>query len=266
MTCNKMPFWFCPGKPLKAVGVVLTLLMVIGGNVQAEEVAIADAPKSKISVSKTGRVFELQLNSFKNESNAKRFMARLVKKSYEPFLLVVQDGETWFKVRMGPFPSKEIAVQTAEELKDKHSLSSFVLISKKTPANKPIAKKLTAVKVAPENAGNNFDVVMSQFLVWLEAWQAKQLDSYFSFYSQSFESGGKPFKDWLKEQSKTLEETHRIKVEVNDLKMLDKGDTIEMSFVESFQSKSFSDIRRKTLVWKKEKGVWKIVVETSEPA
>jgi ketosteroid isomerase-like protein len=266
VTYNKMPFWFCPGKLLKAVGVVLTLLIAIGGKVQAEEATIVDVPKTKKSVSKTGPVFELQLNSFKSESNAKRFMARLVKKSYEPFLIVIQDSETWFKVRMGPFPSKAIAVQTAEELKDKHSLSSFVLLSKKTPAKKAIAKKLTPVKVAPENAGNNFDVVMSQFLVWLEAWQGKQLDSYFSFYSQSFESGGKSFKDWLKEQSKTLEETHQIKVEVNDLKMLDKGDTIEMSFVESFQSKSFSDIRRKVLVWKKEKGVWKIVVENSEPA
>ena len=74
------------------------------------------------------------------------------------------------------------------------------------------------------------------------------------------------FKDWLKEQSKTLDEIQQIKVEVNDLELLEKGDTIEMSFVESFQSKTFSDVRRKVLVWKKEKGVWKIIVESSEPA
>jgi ketosteroid isomerase-like protein len=266
VTDNRMSFRFCPGKLLQVGGTILALVLVIGGGVQAEEAAIVDAPKPKISVSKAGPVFELQLNSFKSESNAKKFVARLVKKSYEPFLMVVQNGETWFKVRMGPFPSKETAVQIATELKNKHGLSSIILLSRKPPAKKVTAKKLTPVKVAPENAGNNFDVVMSQFLVWLEAWQGKQLDSYFSFYSQSFESGGKPFKDWLKEQSKTLEETQQIKVEVNDLKMLDKGDTIEMSFVESFQSKSFSDIRRKVLVWKKEKGIWKIVVETSEPA
>ena len=181
-------------------------------------------------------------------------------------MVFVQNGEIWFKVRMGPYTSKETAHKIKTELQDKHGLSSFALISGETQSKPKVAAKITATKVTPENTGNSIDVVMSQFLVWLEALQGKQLDSYFSFYSQNFESGGKPFKDWLKEQSKTLDEIQQIKVEVNDLELLEKGDTIEMSFMESFQSKTFSDIRRKVLVWKKEKGVWKIIVESSEPA
>ena len=265
---NRMPFLFYPGKPLKIVGVILAwLLIFIGTDIPAEEIARVSVPVAPKSSPNIGPVYELQLNSFKVESNAKRFFAGLVKKGYKPFMVFVQNGETWFKVRMGPYPSKDSAGQKAAELKDKHGLSSFVLLSKETQSKSDDVPKLASIiKVAPENTGNSIDVVMSQFLVWLEAWQGKQLDSYFSFYSQSFESGGKPFDDWSKEQSKTLAEIQQIKVEVNDLELLEKGDTIEMSFMESFHSKSFSDIRRKVLVWKKEKGVWKIIVESSEPA
>jgi hypothetical protein len=260
-----MPFRFYPAKRFEAMGVVLALAAVlVGADVHAEE--IASVPVSSKSSAATRPGYELQLNSFKVKSNADRFFNGLVKKGYKPFMVFVQNGETWFKVRIGPYPSKEAAGKIAAELKNKHGMPSLVLLSEKKPAKTDYAPKVIAKKVAPENAGNSIDVVMSQFLVWLKAWQGKQLDSYFSFYSKSFESGGKPFKDWLKEQSKTLDETQQIKVEVNDLELLEKGDTIEMSFMESFQSKSFSDIRRKVLVWKKEKGVWKIIVESSEPA
>jgi ketosteroid isomerase-like protein len=264
---NRMSFLFYPGKPLKAVGMILAWMVVLTGvDVKSEEIARVSAPKPPKSSPIVSRVYELQLNSFKVEANAKKFFAGLVKKGYKPFMVFAKNGDTWFKVRLGPYPSKNAAHQIKTELQDKHGLSSFALISGKTQSKPEVAPKLTATKVTPENTGNSIDVVMSQFLVWLEAWQGKQLDSYFSFYSQSFESGGKPFKDWLKEQSKTLDEIQQIKVEVNDLELLEKGDTIEMSFIESFQSKSFSDIRRKVLVWKKEKGVWKIIVESSEPA
>lgn len=264
---NKRSFLFYPGEPLKTVGLILAWMVVLTGfDVQAEEVARVNAPKPPKSSPDVSRVYELQLNSFKVEANAKKFFTGLVKKGYKPFMVFDKEGETWFKVRLGPYPSKDTAHEIKIELQDKHGLPSFALISKKTESKPEVAKKLIAKKVVRENTGNSIDVVMSQFLVWLEAWQGKQLDSYFSFYSQSFESGGKPFKDWLKEQSKTLDQTQQIKVEVNDLKLLEKGETIEMSFMESFQSKTFSDIRRKVLVWKKEKGVWKIIVESSEPA
>ena len=263
-----MPFLFYPDKRLETVGVILALAALLNlGDAQAEEIARLSGSESPANGSKViSPGYELQLNSFKVESNAKRFLAGLIKKGYEPFIMSVHNGETWFKVRMGPYPSKENARRIAAQLKNKHDLSSLLVWSGKIPQKKEIAVKLTAKKVAPENTGNSIDVVMSQFLVWLEAWQGKQLDAYFSFYSQSFESGGKPFADWLKEQSKTLDATQQIKVEVNDLELLEKGDTIEMSFMENFQSESFSDIRRKVLVWKKENGVWKIIVESSEPA
>ena len=264
---NTMPSRFFPENLCVTFGMILALVAILNwGDLQAAENARGGMSEAlKISpVSSAG--YELQLNSFKVKSNAKRFFAGLVKKGYKPFMVFVQMDEPWFKIRLGPYPSKETAERIAAEIKQNHGLPSLILLAGKIQSSPNKISKTSSKRVAPENAGNSIDVVMSQFLIWLKAWQSKQLDSYFSFYSRSFESGGKSFKDWQKEQSKSLDEIQQIKVEINDLEMLEKGDTIEMSFIENFQSKSFSDIRRKFLVWKKEKGVWKIIVESSEPA
>ena len=231
----------------------------------------------------------LQLNSFKVQSNAKRFFDWLVKKGYKPFMIFVDEGDPWFKVRMGPYPSKEAASRLAAELKEKHGLSSLILLAGESrfasSGSSPQLKKIATQKVkaapssakkslpptapelvAPEHTGSPIDVVLSQFLVWLKAWEKKQLDSYFSFYSRSFESGGKPFDDWQRLQRESLDRIHQIKIEVDDLEMSEKEDTVEVSFIERYQSDTYSDIQRKTLVWKKEEGKWRIIAETSEPA
>ncbi len=231
--------------------------------------------------------YQLQLNSFKVQANAKRFFDWLVKKGYKPFMIFVDEGEPWFKVRMGPYPSKETVTQLAVELKEKHGLSSLVLLASEkdsTSSGSALQQKKIATKkietnpsttkiapttlesVAPENTGSSIDAVLSQFLVWLKAWEKKQFDSYFSFYSRSFESEGKPFNDWQQLQRESLKKIHQIKIEVDDLEMLEKEDTIEISFIENYQSDAHSDVRRKTLVWKKEEGKWRIISESFEPA
>ncbi len=271
---NRKPFRVFAERWSEALAMILVMTALSNpGDVQAagntHESAFLSAKETPV----IGSGYELQLNSFRVKSNAKRFFDGLVKKGYKPFMVFVQNkDETWFKVRMGPYPLKKTAESVAGDLKKKHDLSSLILSagkiqskSRKTSKSppKPVAAE---IRVAAENAGNSIDVVMARFLVWLKAWQGKQLDSYFSFYARSFESGGKPLKDWRQEQSKSLDEIQQIKVEVNDLEMVEKGDTVEMSFTERFQSKSFSDIRRKVLIWKKEKGAWKIIAESSEPA
>jgi SPOR domain len=248
---------------------------------------VAASPSTRAGVADVK--YQLQLNSFKVQANAKRFFDWLVKKGYKPFMIFVDEGEPWFKVRMGPYPSKEKATLLAAEIKEKHGLSSLVLLagerdstaSSPSPKSKKIAAKkvkagsstlknsskpTTLESVAPENTGSPIDAVLSQFLVWLKAWEKKQLDAYFAFYSRSFESGGKPFNDWQRVQRESLDQVHQIKIEVDDLEMLEKEDTVEISFIERYQSDIYSDIRRKTLVWKKEAGRWRIIAESSEPA
>ena len=236
-------------------GVTLALIfLVMGmpgpGDAQGPEASKAGEAKPSQSSAISGEFYQLQLNSFKVESNAKRFFDRLVKKGYKPFMVFVDEGEPWFKVRMGPYPSRQTANQVATELKKKHSLPSLILFAGKNdpvssgsaslkekgsakitktalPSPKISAKSTGSEQDGPpqvtsENTGSSIDVVLSQFLVWLQAWQGKQLDSYFSFYSRSFESGGKPFTDWQQAQKKSLNLIRQIKIEVDDLEMAEK--------------------------------------------
>lgn len=291
---NQIPPRLCTGQGSKVLGVTLVFIFfIVGMPCRGEAQAVKDSVAVEARLAKespiSGVNFQLQLNSFRVQSNARRFYDRLVKKGYKPFIVFVDEGEPWFKVRMGPYSSRETAKQIAVELKKKHGLLSLILfVEKSDPAffgDSPGKKKTSPVKtkagsptsktspklvvsegIAAENTGSSIDVVLSQFLVWLKAWQGKQLDSYFSFYSRSFENGGQPFEDWQQIQRKSLAQNHEIKIEVDNLEMLEKGDTVEMSFIERYQSDIYSDIRRKTLIWKKEKGRWKIIAESAEPA
>ncbi len=240
-------------------------------------------------ISATSQAYELQLNSFKVKSNAQRFFKRLEKKGYKPFMTYTQEKEPWFKVRLGPYPNWEAAKKVSEELKQDHKLASLILLStehavppvvskvsiraqqkpvpvKRKNPHAPNVKKVKNVSTAPENNGNSIDVVLLQFLAWQRALQEKQLDSYFSFYAKNFQSGGTPFEDWEQGQRKSLADSNQLKIEVEDIEFLEKGDTIEMSFIENFQSDVFSELRHKVMIWKKLKGQWKIVKESSEPA
>lgn len=230
--------------------------------------------------------YTLQLNSFKNESNARKFFQALKKKGIAPYVVITGTEDIWYKIRLGPFPSRREAVKRAKELHTAHGLSSFVVRSESftSPASvfpkiPPPEKKSFPGKTAgshpppsdreslnPENAGNSVDVVFTQFLIWLQAMQDNDLDVYFSFYSENFESEGKSYKEWVKVRRKFLEKNKGIKIEVDDVEMQTGKDTIEMSFIQNFQSGDYSGVQHRVLVWKKEGGQWKIILESTKPA
>jgi len=271
----------------------LFLVILLGGSLFwsiGEPGEVAKNGASSVSrQAQPNSAYELQLNSFKVRSNANRFVERLEKKGYKPFMTYTREKEPWYKVRLGPYASWDSAKKVSEELKKNHGLPSLVLLSAENTVAPAVSKvslsgsespgpsrtqktktlpsrKTSPAAVAPENAGNSIDIVLSQFLVWRTAWQEKQVDNYFSFYSKKFQSGGPSFKDWEQAKRESLAKASQIKIEVDDIDLVEKGDTIEMSFIETYQADSISDIRRKVLVWKKENGMWKIIGESSEPA
>ncbi len=308
--------------------------------------------------------FALQLNSFRIKANADRLVRKLQKEGYTTYTVETSSNDLWYKVRVGPYATREEAVQVKAALVESHKMQPIIVRTRNASAQngapvnkpqrvakKPVVKKPAVIKpafegdepevlamleaeespetpkavaeakpepeaeqiakvrpvpaipvaepkeqtakqapkpekTAPEktetarieppqapaavpandDAENSIDVVLSQFLVWLQAWQKKQMDAYFSFYSNQFTGDGVAYKDWQKNRAQFLKQNNGIHVEVNDVIIQEKGDTIEMTFIESFKSDSFSDIRHKVLIWKKEGGQWKIVSESSKPA
>ena len=61
-----------------------------------------------------------------------RLLYRVLKKGYTPFV-VQPENSRWYKVRVGPYPSKDEAWQVVEDLKKKHAVSALVVLSKKWP-------------------------------------------------------------------------------------------------------------------------------------
>ena len=192
-----------------------------------------------------------QLGSFHEEKNAERFVSRIKKKGYTPFVVKGENSQ-WYKVRVGPYPSKEEARQVVRDLKKNQGISAMVILSQEGPPDS-------------EGPEDSIDVVVSQFLIWLKAWQGREVDAYLSFYSKNFKDPKKSRKEWEMQRRSALSRNSSITIQVSDIQMKQNDETIEMSFVQDFKSDRVSDIGMKELIWKNEGNRWKIIKEIWKP-
>ncbi len=240
----------------------------------------ADAQKDREPSSRRP-TYAIQLSSFQKKSNAEKFIRRLKKTGMHPFLVVFGQEEAWYRVQLGPYSSYRTALQIAESLKKTQGLPGFVLRLSEPPQDLPTRGESSPRKPdrpgrssgpssAPDaenlDSGDPIDVLISRFLVWLRALEEKKLEIYFSFYSPQFEKGGKSLPEWRTLRKKELNEVRRLQVDIEEIRIREKNDRIEMSFLQSFQSVSSTGLLRTTLVWQKEGGQWKIIQETARPA
>lgn len=194
----------------------------------------------------------VQLGSFSEEKNSDAFVSRIKKKGYTPFV-VKSENSRWHKVRVGPYPSKDEARQVVRDLKKNHAISAMVVLSRKGPPD--LKEPVDAI-----------DVVVSQLLIWLKAWEGGEVDSYLSFYSKNFKAPKKSRKEWEQGRRYILGRNSGTSIEISDMEMTQNDETIEMSFTQNFKSDRISDIGRKELIWKSEGNSWKIIKETWSPS
>lgn len=147
-----------------------------------------------------------------------------------------------------PMPAPEIAAA-----KSKKSAAAKTVSSPKVRNRKQIAPKKAEY--------DSVDVVVSLFLAWLKAWQGNDADSYLLFYSNNFKYTGKSLEAWKKARRYALENNKNIAINFSDIQILQGNDTVEISFVQQYKSDKHTDRGHKTLVWKKEGDVWRIVRE-----
>lgn len=193
----------------------------------------------------------VQLGSFQIKKNADNFVSRFKKKGYTPFVVQAENSR-WYKVRVGPYPSKEEARQVAGDLKKNHKISAMVILSSKGPPD-------------IVDSGDSIDIVFSQLLIWLKAWEAGEANTYLSFYSENFNPPHKSRKEWEKERRFILGRNARTTIQISDMEMKQNDDIIEMSFVQDYKSDRISDIGMKELIWKNEGNSWKIIKEAWAP-
>jgi len=192
----------------------------------------------------------VQLGSFKKQENAQDFIREIKKKGYTPFMVIGEKSD-WYKARVGPYPSKEEADQVVLDLKKAQGITAIVLVSDENPPDL-------------EEPIDSVDIVVSQFLIWLKAWEAQKINSYLSFYSKDFKDSKRPRRSWEAQRRKAFGSSSGVSIEVSDIQILRADDAVEMSFIQDYKSDRISDIGKKILIWKNEGDRWKIVKESWE--
>jgi hypothetical protein len=190
----------------------------------------------------------VQLGSFQVKKNAEAFISRIKKMGYTPFVVQAENSR-WYKVRVGPYPSKEEARQVAGDLKKNNAVAALVVLSKKGPPDL-------------EDSVDSIDIVVSQLLIWLKAWEGGEVNTYLSFYSKNFQAPQKSRIEWERGRRYILGRSSGTTIQVSDMEMKQNDETIEMSFIQEFKSDRISDIGWKELIWKNEGNSWKIIKET----
>jgi DedD protein len=93
--------------------------------------AAAPAPKASEGTAPTG-AFTLQLGASQNRDDAERMVSRLREKGYAPYIVTadVPGKGTFYRVRMGSFPTREAAGRYLEDFKRETKTEAFVAATK----------------------------------------------------------------------------------------------------------------------------------------
>ena len=77
---------------------------------------------------KAGGAWTLQLSASQSKDEADKFAARVREKGYAPFIVraEVPGRGTWYRVRMGSFPTKEAASRYLQDFKRETSIDAFI--------------------------------------------------------------------------------------------------------------------------------------------
>ena len=88
----------------------------------------AFARVAKPTEAKTGGAWTLQLSASQSKDEADKFAARMRDRGYAPFIVRadVPGRGTWYRVRMGSFPTKDAASRYLQDFKRETRMDAFV--------------------------------------------------------------------------------------------------------------------------------------------
>jgi outer membrane protein, adhesin transport system len=118
----------------------------------------------------------------------------------------------------------------------------------------------TAVTPAPAAVAT----VNERLQGWAQAWSAKDVDAYLSFYAKDFAPARYTNTRWKAERRRLLSKPGTIDVKVADVSTAVQGDTVVTRFTQNYRSSNFNDTSPKSLTWKAgDDGQWYIIRESN---
>ena len=101
---------------------------------------------------------------------------------------------------------------------------------------------------------------------WLKAWEHQDVNTYLSFYSNKFKTPKGSRAKWRNTRYRALKANKNLSIQVSNIQTSQNKNIIELNFIQRFNSKKYSDVGIKELVWIKTGGDWKILKETWMPS
>ena len=101
---------------------------------------------------------------------------------------------------------------------------------------------------------------------WLKAWEHQDVNTYLSFYSNKFKTPKDSRAKWSNARHRALKANKNLSIQVSNIQTSQNKNIIELNFIQRFNSKKYSDVGIKELVWIKTGGDWKILKETWIPS
>lgn len=98
-----------------------------GGGLKEAIARVTQQPPRPTETVKGG-AFTLQLSAFQSKAEADKFSGRLRDRGYAPYIVTAEVPKkgTWYRVRMGSFPTKEAAGRYLADFKRETQLEAFV--------------------------------------------------------------------------------------------------------------------------------------------
>jgi murein L,D-transpeptidase YafK len=105
--------------------------------------------------------------------------------------------------------------------------------------------------------------VMRIIETWRTSWERKEIDKYMSLYSPDFTSSGKNWQQWKEHKARLAKQYKKIKVDVQNLRILQNDGLVLASFVQKYSNEYFSTAGMKT-IYLKHSSRWRIIGESFE--
>jgi murein L,D-transpeptidase YafK len=105
---------------------------------------------------------------------------------------------------------------------------------------------------------------LKQFLVdWEHAWESQDLTAYLQFYHADFytENLKMSFESWARYKNRINKKRSNIQVEVKNQRYLYSNGYLLIEFDQVYKSANYSDLGKKSMLWKKEGENWLILRE-----
>jgi len=151
----------------------------------------------------------------------------------------------WFHGLNKPLKPRDTNGCVALEDSDIDDLANFIRIE-----DTPVIVSERIEMVDPSEVEKERDEVARIIETWRTSWERKDVDEYMSLYSPEFTSSGKNWQQWKEHKARLAKQYNRIKVDVQNLRIVQNDGLVLASFMQKYGNEYFSSAGRKTLYLK----------------